>query len=281
MTVMLVALCRAFGIEFIVVFANTGQEDERTLAFVDRCDREFGLDVVYVEAEVHMGRVASTHRVVDFAAASRNGEPFEAVIAKYGISNRIYPHCNRELKLNPIHDYAESIGWERGSYDTAIGLRADEMDRQNISAEKQRLIYPLIRLGKTKVDVLTWWREQLFDLYIPEHLGNCVWCWKKSDRKHLTLAAETPGAFNFPARMEALYPFSGANADGQPRRFFRNKWTTVDIIARSRLPFEPFVDGNHVHDPELDGADGCIESCDIHASLDLEWEAEQTVRDLI
>jgi hypothetical protein len=39
--------------------------------------------VVWVEAVTHPGRVACTAKVVDFATASRGGEPFEAVIAKY------------------------------------------------------------------------------------------------------------------------------------------------------------------------------------------------------
>lgn len=252
------------GDEYLVVFANTGQEHENTLTFVDRCDREWGLGVVWVEAVTHEGRTACTHRRVDFASANRSGDLFEAMIAKYGIPNKVYPHCNRELKLNPIHDYAEAHGWEKGSYDTAIGIRLDEADRQNINAKKLRLIYPLIRWGVRKPEILGWWNAQPFDLYVPEHLGNCVWCWKKSPRKHLTIAVQKPEAFDFPARMEATYPFAGHNEDGEPRRFFRKKWTTLDIKARARLPFEPFRDGNHVRDPELDDTDGCDEACDIY-----------------
>jgi len=252
------------GDEFLVVFANTGREHEETLRFVDRCDKAWGLNVAWVEAVTHEGRVACTHRLVDFATASRNGEPFEAVIAKYGIPNKVYPHCNRELKLNPIHDYVEAQGWEKGSYETAIGIRLDEADRMLADAKAQRLIYPLVRWGVRKPDVLGWFRKQPFDLYLEEENGNCVDCWKKSRRKLLTVAKKRPETFDWQARMEAAYPFSGANADGQPRRFHRQGWTTVDLKARARLPFEPFRDGNHVRDPELDDTDGCTESCDIY-----------------
>ena len=256
---------RRANVEYLVVFANTGQEHERTLAFVDRCDREWNLGVVWVEAVTHEGRVGCTHKRVTFETASRDGAPFEAVIAKYGIPNKTYPHCNRELKLAPIHDFAESYGWEPGSYDTAIGIRADEADRQNVNAKKLRLTYPLIKFGAKKPEILGWWRRQPFDLYVPEHMGNCVWCWKKSLRKQLTLAKQTPEAFDFPARMEAQYPFNGANGDGQPRRFFRQHWTTLDLKAKAAKPFAPFRDGNHVRDPELDDTDGCDEACDIYA----------------
>lgn len=272
MVLVLAGLCRYLGIEFIIVFANTGQEDERTLIFVHWLDREYDLDVVYVEAEVDPRQgMATTFRIVNFATANRDGAVFEAVIAKYGIPNASYLHCNRELKLRPIHAYAQSIGWEKGSYDTAIGIRADEIDRQNVNAARDRLIYPLIKMGVTKDFVLRWWRQQPFDLNLPEHMGNCLWCWKKTERKHLTLAVERPEVFDFPARMEALYPFAGAS-DGTPRRFFRKNWTTLDIKARARLPFEPFVDGNHYDDPELDGSNGCSESCDPHADQPREWD---------
>lgn len=30
-----------------------------------------------------------------------------------------------------------------------------------------------------KEDVLNWWKQQPFDLQIPEHLGNCVFCIKR------------------------------------------------------------------------------------------------------
>lgn len=255
--------------EIAVVFANTGQEHDETLKFVDRCNRAWNAGVVWVEAVVHPGeRKASTARVVDYETADRTGSPFEAVIAKYGLPNKKWNHCNRELKLNPIHDYAqETLGWERGSYETAIGIRLDEADRQNVNAEKERLIYPLIRWGVRKPEVLAWWAKQPFDLYLPAHLGNCVWCWKKSLRKQLTLTSQHPEFLDFPARMEARYAFAGKQEDPkdlQPRRFFRGNWTTLDLRARAALPFEPFRDGNHVRDPALDDTDGCDEACDLY-----------------
>ena len=68
---------------------------------------------VWVEAVAHAERgIASTHRIVDFSTASRNGEPFEDVIKVYGIPNMNYLHCTRELKANAIRSYMRSIGWE-------------------------------------------------------------------------------------------------------------------------------------------------------------------------
>lgn len=60
--------------DMIFVFANTGQENEETLEFVQKCADHFGFPVVWVEAVVHHGkRKASTHRIVDFETASRDG----------------------------------------------------------------------------------------------------------------------------------------------------------------------------------------------------------------
>lgn len=38
--------------EILVVFANTGQENEKTLEFVDKCDLFFGFNTVWLEAEI-------------------------------------------------------------------------------------------------------------------------------------------------------------------------------------------------------------------------------------
>ena len=248
-----------------VLFANTGQEHEKTLEFVDRCDREFGFGVVWLEAVVHEGeRRGSTHRVVDFETASRQGEPFEAVIAKYGIPNPDFQPCTRELKTNVMRSYVRSIGWEPRSYWQVVGIRADEMDRVNPKHRELMLWYPLLDWGVDKQSVTTFWSRQAFDLEIPEHLGNCVWCWKKSLRKHLTLAKEEPWVFDFPRRMEREYAFAGAGAG--PRRFFRGHRSVDDIFRLSDNWFVPFREGDQQRQlsmlPDLDEAGGCAEACE-------------------
>lgn len=246
----------------VVVFANTGQEHEQTLRFIGRVEEWLGLTIVGLEARVDPQHGAGTvHAHVDFTTASRDGAPFEAVVKKYGLPGPGYLHCTRELKARPIRSYVETeLEWPRGTYSMAIGIRADEIDRVSATAEKEGIVYPLIDEGVTKADVLEFWQAQAFDLYLPEHLGNCVWCWKKSQRKHLTLASSNSEVFDFPARLEATYPFSGAGMG--PRRMFRQRWTTLDIRARARQPFVPFVDGNEAFDPELDTQAACGDTCE-------------------
>lgn len=119
----------ARGIESLFIFANTGAEHPDTLRFVNDVDKHLGLDLVWVEAVVHPERKACTHKVVTFATASRCGEPFGQVCAKYGLPNQSFKLCTRELKLNPMNSYHSSIGWAKKSYVTAIGIRADETRR--------------------------------------------------------------------------------------------------------------------------------------------------------
>jgi hypothetical protein len=258
---------RAADTEILIPFANTGDEDERTLLFVHQCDVDwrarYGVGVIWLEALVNPAhRAATTHRVVTYESASRNQEPFREVIAKYGIPNKAFNHCNRELKLRPIHSYARSIGWALRSYETAIGIRADEIDRMSPAATKERWIYPMVGWGVTKPIVLAWSRDQGFDLDLEEENGNCKTCHKKSLRKLLTIMQRRPEAFAWRAEMEAEHPFTGAGEG--PRRFYRGGWTTLDLRARARLPFEPFVEGA-ARDPTLDEAGACSESCDVFA----------------
>lgn len=254
------------NVELVFVTANTTQEDRRSLAFGSACNGAFNAGIALVEAVINPtpGK-ATTHQAVSWSGARFDGAPFEQMIAKYGIPNKSYPHCNRELKIRPIHHYVQNVlGWEPGSYDTAIGIRADEIDRISMNAQKDRIIYPLVRAGVTKRDVGRFWSRQTFRLNLPaEYRGNCLTCWKMSLRKHLTLMAEEPSAYDFNQRMEATYPFAGANKEMQPRRFFRQNWTTLDLRARAKLPFEPWIDGKTFEDPDLDLSNGCEESCDI------------------
>lgn len=255
--------------EIIVVFSNTGSEHEETLKFVDRCDREFGFDTRWIEAVTPPERgIGARAKLVTFETAARHGEPFEGVIAKHGIPNKVFPLCTKELKERPIKAYARSLGWKSGTYDLAIGIRTDEIDRMNPKATEARVIYPLIQWRINRADVLGWWRRQAFDLYLPEHLGNCTWCWKKTLRKHLTLARQNPEVFEFPERMERLYPYQGPGSTGAPRHFFRDNRTVADLRRLSQAnDFQPFRDGNEVFDPDLDVGEGCEESCEVFGDL--------------
>lgn len=245
--------------ELLFVFANTGQEHEETLRFVRRCDEAFGLGVVWVEADVQFGARASTkHRVVAFETASRSGLPFEQVIQKYGIPNPSYPHCTRELKLNPMYSYVNSV-WPERDYHVAVGLRADELRRRRGDAALARIVYPLMDQHPVdKTDVNAWWAQQPFNLNLSERQGNCVWCWKKSDRKHLLNLVDDPASYEFPGRMEQIYSDAGAGNGG--RVFFRGNRSTQDLVALSRIVLPDDRMGSR---DDEDG--GCSESCEAFA----------------
>lgn len=232
----------------IFIFANTGLEHENTLIFVDQCDRILGLDLVWLETVTHHGvRKGSTHKVVSFETAHRGGQLFEEMIRKYGIPNKTYPHCNREMKLNPIFTFKESLGFSR-YHQCAVGIRADEIDRMSERSKKDGAVWPLISWKPTtKEQVKDWWRNQSFDLDLPEHLGNCKTCWKKSLRKLKTIAKHHPEEFEFFKRMEAEYPTAGHGDD--PRVFFREKKSALDILRECKEPFVEFKE---------DWSQGCL-----------------------
>jgi hypothetical protein len=247
--------------ELLFGFANTGLEDERTLQFVDRCDREWGLSVVWLEAVTHAGRKSCTHKVVDFKTAARDGRPFEKMIQKYGIPCKPFPHCTRELKANPIKSYLKSIGW--AGCQMAIGIRVDEPSRIK---DNPRFVYPLAHwFPFTKPEVNDWWSEQPFDLGLQDYEGNCTTCWKKSNRKLIRIATERPEAFGFMSRMEATYPRVGAefrkDPTATPRTFFRGHMSAQDFLDAARgVETPPGTD-----DPDANS--GCSESCEAWADL--------------
>ena len=252
-----------------VTFCNTGLEHEETLKFVQRCDDHFEAGVVWLEAVVNYGeRLSTSHKIVDFNTAARNGEPFRDVVRKYGVSNKAYPHCNRELKLQVMKSYHRSIGINN-KYSSAVGIRADEIRRISWDGMIENgIFYPCVDAGVGKADVNAYWQTMPFNLNIPEHYGNCVGCWKKSDRKLLTIAKNNPEQFKFFLDMERDHGFDGyfdGRPNQDPRVFFRNNRSAIDILAAAQKPFEPFMDGKFIpFDDEMDEGDSCNDSCEIN-----------------
>lgn len=262
--------------EMIVVFANTGREREETLQFVNQCDRYYGFKTVWVEAWIVPESGQGTkHIVTNVKYARRNGEPFEDMIAKYGIPNQNAPHCSRELKKNPIKDYARSIGWK--DYQTALGIRTDEPRRLNWEAKKKnKFIYLAELLPTTKSDINTFWSKQPFDLKIKSYEGNCDLCWKKGLRKLMTIVKDKPELATWWREMDEKYsmftpPTREHNAK-PPYKFFRDNMTIDEIIEESNFPFlearDESKDVNNwkqksLFDTHLDSQDECSESCEV------------------
>lgn len=171
------------------VFANTGKEMEETLRFIDRCDKEFGLNLTWVESVITQEKgIGVSWRLIDFDTASRKGEPFSAMVQKFGIPNKNFPHCTRELKERPMAKWAaETIG---SNAVWAIGFRADEKRR---AGNANGRIFPLITTWPTSERMVRgFWANMPFDLELRDYEGNCDLCWKKSLAKRLTIISENP-----------------------------------------------------------------------------------------
>lgn len=230
-----------------VVFANTGQEHPKTIEFIKRCAEHFKFEVIVLEALVNpVHRQRTTYSIKSLSDLSMDGEPFEAVIKKYGIPNTGFPHCTRELKIHPIHSWAKDNLSE--GYQTAIGIRADEMDRVPSDYQKKRYVYPLLDQGITKKDINAFWDSMPFTLEIPDYLGNCITCWKKSDKKLRTIIEEDERHFDFFERMERENANCGAGSGS--RKFFRKHRSVLDLKRQRDLLNDEMNNG-------------CEESCEV------------------
>jgi 3'-phosphoadenosine 5'-phosphosulfate sulfotransferase (PAPS reductase)/FAD synthetase len=250
------------------VFTNTGLEHEKTLEFVQKVAKYHKIKVHWIESVVYPGRKGCGFKIVDFETAARNGEPFEESIKKYGIPNASFPHCTRDLKVEPMRRFVKGcLGWT--DHETAIGIRADEWDRASAQAEKYRLIYPLIDTV-TKQMVNQYWDKMPFRLEIPGYVGNCTGCWKKTDRKLAQIAIEEPQAFDFFREMEAKYenfvPPSQAKGRTTPIRFYRQN-RTVDEVTTPRSNHQPLFDERQKgleSLPLMDLLNSCSDSCEVY-----------------
>lgn len=231
------------------VFANTGKEREETLDFVQRCDKEFGLNLNWIEGVINQEKgVGVDWRRVDFLTASRKGEPFHEMVLKFGVPNKDYPHCTRELKTRPMQKWADdTIGRE---HLWAIGFRVDERKRIGGSNDQ---IYPLVTTWPTNERMVReFWAGMPFDLQLKDYQGNCDLCWKKSMIKRLTIIAENPSVADQWQAWEETDEYV----------FDRDGYSIKMLKTMSKRPFRHAKDKHELRQlfPELHGIDILCES---------------------
>jgi len=215
------------------IFANTGKEKEETLIFINECDKRFNLNIVWIEAAIRQKKKKGVgYKIVNFKTASRNGEPFNDLVSKFGIPNNNFGHCTRDLKRRPILKATKAIlGY---NVYTAIGIRQDERNRINRkTAKEDRYIYPLVDVFPIDEKFIReWWDSQSFDLQLKDYQGNCDLCFKKSLRKKLTILKENPEIAKDWSRWESK----------SEHVFDRHEYTIKELLELSKQPFKIIID---------------------------------------
>jgi 3'-phosphoadenosine 5'-phosphosulfate sulfotransferase (PAPS reductase)/FAD synthetase len=228
-------------IEAVVCFANTGKEDEATLKFVHDCSVNWNVPIAWLEYR----DADPAFEVVTYETASRNGEPFEALIRKRQyLPNPVTRFCTSELKIRTIHKYLKSMGWtDHNETMDWIGMRADEQRRAAKIADKSRI--PLVTAGVTKETVGEFWRNQPFDLELPNingvtYHGNCDLCFLKGGSQVLSLIAEKPERGIWWAKMEALALALASKPSGAVFRSDRPSYKSmIQFASEQKDMFDP------------------------------------------
>ena len=187
--------------DMIFMFANTGKEMPETLDFVHECDTRWDLGVVWIEF-----CPIDKFKVMNYETASRNGEPFEALIEKKGFPpNRVARFCTADLKIRAMKAYLMSLGHKH--WDAALGIRYDEPKRYhklraNDGKDRWDYIFPLWDMKVDKRAVAAFWKAQDFDLGIHSNLGNCDFCFLKGRNKKISQARLMPDRLDWWIKME-------------------------------------------------------------------------------
>ena len=189
-----------------VIFANTGREMPETLDFVQECSDRWAVPITWLEYRRHNNKVAFEQ--VSHNSASRNGEPFEALLYKPYLPNAVARFCTAELKVRTIKRYLVKQGWKH--WWSTVGIRADEKRRIKTGQTKDRwdFWYPLNDAGATKATISAFWKQQDFDLRLfgPNGVtpkGNCDGCFLKSEATLAAMWREHPERMKWWADMES------------------------------------------------------------------------------
>ncbi len=256
----------------INVMANTSKELEESLQFMDRCDKHYNLNLVWVEAEFHEKGTGVTPNIVTYENLKRNGEIFEQGIKKLGIPNKENKWCNRDMKLEALRKYADSV-FGKNDYSVAVGIRADEMDRVRKDYKENNVFYPLMDQGISSKDRNRFWKDQPIKITIPAYKGNCDMCFAKSNRKLMTILKEEPNKADWWDKMIKTY--GSIPIDGKPsynelmeqnngvQTFYRHYNTIEDLVKMAQQPFSRATD-EYIYENDLfDLEDECGSGCSV------------------
>lgn len=253
----------------IYAMANTSKERKESLEFMHKCDMYFNLNLTWLEAEFHSKGIGVTPKIIKYQNLKRKGEVFEQGIKKLGIPSKVNKWCNRDMKLEILRKYADSI-FGKNNYSVAVGIRVDEIDRIRKDYKENNVFYPLIDYKIGSRERNKFWKEQPFNISIPAFKGNCDLCFAKSNRKLITIIKEEPDKALWWDSM--IKKYGQITIEGKPSyndllkennimTFYRNYNTIEDLVKMSERPFykatDEYIYENNLFDAEDECGSGC------------------------
>lgn len=172
------------------IFMDTGAEHPKTYEFIRNIVRHWKINLTCLRVipDPEMNK-PSTYEILSAEEIGPDLEPWRRMLRKYGHPYVGGAFCTDRMKTVPFIKYCDEK-YGRGNYMTWLGMRADEPKRIKL---KPGIRYLAEISDFEKQDVIEWWAGQPFDLEIQEHLGNCVFCIKKSLQKVALAAKDEPG----------------------------------------------------------------------------------------
>jgi len=175
------------------VFMDTGAEHPKTYEFIKRCVEYFKIELVCIKGNFNQpvgeGHTYNLVSIDEVKHDMENG-PYAQLMRKYGLPTVSSPWCTSRMKQDTYDKYCNDM-FGKGNYVTWLGMRADEPKR--IKLPNNRGIRYLAEISDAeKIDILRFWDSMPFNLEIDEHLGNCVFCFKKTHGKVALAARDEP-----------------------------------------------------------------------------------------
>ncbi len=155
----------------LVIFCDTGREDEDTLRFVRDFEQFNSIPIIWLTGNFRK----------------------EVVEAEKLIPNRFKRKCTINLKIKKARRYLRSIGLF--SYIQFIGFRYDEPLRVKGYKnywQQVETFFPLHEQKISEPEILLYWKPIPYDLKIPSILKNCNCCFQKGESAVLAILSQYP-----------------------------------------------------------------------------------------
>lgn len=250
---------RFLGADIRYVFMDTGAEHPKTYEFIKRVVKEWGIPLICFRAIINPSLgIGPRCNFISVDEIGYDLSTWRDMTAKHGLPYVIGGFCTSRLKQEP-HEYMMKTYFPNAT--TWIGIRADEPKRLR---PKPGFRYLAEIADEDKPEILSWWNKQPFNLEIEEHLGNCVFCVKKTNLKIALAMRDEPELLRDWIEMidRKEVRLEGRTQMAAERRLYRNRKTVQDVMndfaefSRDELAMRVRV--TKAHD-----TGSCTESCEV------------------